>query len=101
LWEEDPQRIPQVALISGSGFDREVEFIPLQSAKPWDEVFRMAEEYEKRDRSLAAADFAAELASASVDLFDVERVIAALRSREDVTRPVIDRAVELVEKVDR
>lgn len=97
LWESNPQRIPQVAVVDVKSL--EVEFVPLSSARPWSEVFRVAEEYEKRDRSLAAADFAAELVAAQIDVFDVERVVAQLRAREDVSRRVVDRAVELVEAV--
>lgn len=97
MWEADPQRIPQVALIDTIAAT--ARLIPLQTAKPWEEVFRITEEYEKRDRNMAAADFAEELISAQVVAFDVEKVIADLRSREDATRSVIERAVELVETV--
>lgn len=95
LWEADPYRVPQVALVTNDS----VEMIPLTSALPFDEVFRVAEEHHKRDRSLAAAQFAAELAAATIDVFDVERVVAVIRARDDVTSAVKERAIALIESV--
>jgi DNA repair exonuclease SbcCD nuclease subunit len=98
LWEANPQRPVEVALIDTT--EVTAKLIPLElSVKPWDQVFRVTEEHAKRDRSLAASDFASELMSASVEIFDVERVVAQLREREDVTTAVKHRAIELVEAV--
>lgn len=98
LWEEDPWRVPQVALVDIKSL--EVELIPLTSARPGQEVFRVKEEYAKRDKVIGATVFAEELAAAAIEVFDVERVKAQLRSRDDVSQRVADRAVELVEAVE-
>ena len=98
LHETDFDRIPEVGLLEVTE-SVSVTPIPLRSARPASEVFRVAEvELEQRSEA-SAVEFAAALDEVSLDVFSVEGLVDRLRSGqagEDVPQQVVDRAVELV-----
>jgi hypothetical protein len=99
LFEEHPDRVPRVLLLDVADPSApHVEWIPLQSARPWTEVFRVAEVEAERERDHDAIEFAKMLQAASLETFNVEAVIAKIRAAEGVPEPVKVTAVELIEE---
>lgn len=106
LHDANPKRTPAVTLIEVD-FDQpppgrpaawSATEVPLQSARHWQEVFRVAEVGEVRERDAEAAQFAEALSVASVEAFSLERVIDAVRGRTEAPEAVRARAVELIEQ---
>ena len=76
-----------------------IEEIPLRSALPAEEVFRIEEVAQERSEAAEAVAFAEALSEAEVEVFSVEAAIRRLSEDADVEQAVRERAVELIEAV--
>ena len=95
-------RTPEVGLlcVRDRGQPDEVRPLVLPSARPADQVFRVAEVRRRKERDQLSDQFFDELGSVSVGRFSPEALIAALRSGQvssDIPQEVVEVAVGLVE----
>jgi DNA repair exonuclease SbcCD nuclease subunit len=94
-------RVPAVGLLTmrAESYSYSIEEIPLQSARPAADVFRIAEVEEEAVRASETNAFVEALSSAEVEVFSVETAIQALSEHPGVEQVVRERAIELVHEV--
>lgn len=92
-------RTPSIGRVTITEGAWEIEEIPLQSARPAEEVFRIVEVDAERTGASETNAFVEALSAAEVEVFSVETAISALSQHPGVDQAVRDRAVELVREV--
>lgn len=99
MFEKEFDRTPEVGMVTFDPGGVKVNPVPLRSARPAEEVFRIEEVTQERTEASEKSEFIEALREAEVEVFSVERSISAISERSDVEVVVRNRAIELIQEV--